>query len=112
NLTFSVDGKRLAYVARRGEQWLVVADGKDGKLYEQVAGGTLGFTHDGRSLAYAAQASKEGTAGVLVIDGEERTRYERILPRPNQTLHVGADSFSYVAVRDGAYYWVEERRIK
>jgi len=95
-----------------------VADGKEGTEHDSVAPGTIQFSPDGRSLSYlvhVGKADKDGKAseeGFLVIDGKARTKYARIAPWPNTTVYHGKDTISYVAVRDGAYYWVEEKRTK
>ena len=116
SLTFSPDGKHLAYVAQetKGGKSFVVADGIRGKPFPAIAGGTINWTSDGRTLAYIAYTAKAEQAyppGVLVIAGRERKRYSAIAPQPNRTLYFGPDLLSYVAVRDGAYYWVEEKRM-
>ena len=113
NITFSPDGLRMAYVGKRtkdGKEF-VVADGKEGKEYDRIAGGTINYGVDGQHLAYIVHDGKEGDAGCLVIDGRERTRYNKISPLPTRTLHYGLGTFTYVAVRDGAYYWIEEHRV-
>ena len=51
-IKFSPDGLRVAYVARRGERFLVVVDGKEGPEYERIRVGALSFSPDSRRLAY------------------------------------------------------------
>ncbi len=63
-----------------------------------------------RWLTLSLSARKE-IKGFLVIDGQERPLYDAITPAAQSTLYFGADSFSYLGVRDGSYYWVEEKRI-
>lgn len=113
-LRFSPDGDRLAYVAELAEKGpeCVVVDGKPGKSYDRVSGGTINFGLDGECLSYIVKVGTDdkNDAGFLVIDGEERTKYDRIAPKPSQTLQIGTDTLEYVAVRDGAYYWVTEKR--
>jgi len=51
-LTFSLDSKRLAYVAQKGAKDLVVVDGHPGPECDGVY--ALAFSPDGRRVAYAA----------------------------------------------------------
>ncbi len=117
NLVFSPDGRRLAYMAKRAQdnkytRPFVVVEAKEGKEYDRIRGGTINFGLDGRSLSYIVNVGKDGDEGFLVIDGHERTKYHKIGPTPTEILYYDLDSLAYVAVRDGAYYWVEERRVK
>lgn len=124
SLTFSADG-RLAYVARRGHKGksVVVVDGKEEKDYGDIPTsigpiqwGTLNWGADGRTLSYVARQeervdpNKASFRGHVVINGQERATYEAIAPPGNPRLHIGSGSVGYVAIKGGAYYWVEERR--
>jgi len=111
-VTLSPDGRRLAFVARRakGGKQFVVIDGTAGKAYDRIEGATLNFGLDGRAVSYVARVGERGDEGFLVIEGHEGSRFDRIAARPNKTLYIGAGSLSYVGVRGGAYYWLEERR--
>ncbi|MFL6332523.1 MAG: TolB family protein [Pyrinomonadaceae bacterium] len=79
--TFSRDGSRVAYVAilsdertARGPR-LVVLDGKEGPVFDNIWSGGLVFSDDGRHFAYTA-----GRGGKLfaVVDGAEYGPYERV----------------------------------
>ncbi len=69
-LTFSPDGKRLAFYAVDGKPCVVV-DGKAGKRYDRIdlIRGSLLFSPDGRRLAYLAE--EFGGKSFLVLDGRE-----------------------------------------
>jgi len=82
------------------------------------------FSSDSRHVIYLAASAKEQFA---VIDGEARGKYEAVsvpdsgtdaLRRSNHPIEFEApqfltgDSFGYVAKRGGAYYWIEERRVR
>lgn len=54
-LTFSADGKRLAYVAGHLGRWFTVVDGQPGAAHAQVAAGSLRFSPDGERFVYAGQ---------------------------------------------------------
>lgn len=71
---FSPDGERIAYVANEGGQvfggkegvnglsggrWLVVADGKKGKLYDEILGPV--FDPDGKTAVFVARRVDRGT---------------------------------------------------
>lgn len=43
-LEYAPDGKRAAYVARKGQDWLVVVDGKEGRPYDHFGLPTLAPT--------------------------------------------------------------------
>ena len=45
----------MAYVATRGEKYLVVLDGKESGEYDYVHTATLTFSSDGRRFAHSAK---------------------------------------------------------
>lgn len=53
SLTFSPDGRRLAFVVAEGDAFRVVVDGEPGPLYQAV--GALRFDPEGNRLAYVAR---------------------------------------------------------
>ena len=75
NLTLSLDGKHLAYVAGEiyGEE-LVVLDDKEGKKYKEIRQNDLVFSPDSQHLAYRA-TTKEGE-DVVVLDDKEGKNYD------------------------------------
>ena len=86
---FSEDGRRLAYVAVRGDKWLVVADGEEGKEYHGIGArdnwqrceyqfcinAQLHFAKYGKHLAYVA---RRGDEWFVVSDGVEGKPYDDI----------------------------------
>ncbi|MDT5271890.1 MAG: hypothetical protein QOH49_4076 [Acidobacteriota bacterium] len=77
---FSPDGRHYAYTASRevsadSQKFFVVADGKEGKLYDYVTGVT--YTPDGAHLLYIAYDRARGKS-FLVRDGEEVASYDNL----------------------------------
>ncbi len=62
---------RVAHVARRGENRLVILDGVEGKHMDRW--GALAFSPDGRRVAYAGRSGKKW---VVVVDGLEGKEYD------------------------------------
>jgi len=92
-LAFSADGKRLAYAARRGGQWRVVVDGREGAAYAGI--GELVFSDDGGRVAYAAE---RGGSWFIVADDVEGPPFDELLAH---TLRFSRDGkrLAYAAVR-------------
>ncbi|MFL6253745.1 MAG: WD40 repeat domain-containing protein, partial [Pyrinomonadaceae bacterium] len=78
---FSPDGRHYAYIASRkvvgddSEKFLVVTDGKEGKLYDYVTSVT--YTPDGAHLLYVAY-DRARRKSFLVRDGEEVAAYDNL----------------------------------
>jgi len=73
SFTVSSDSKRMAYAARVGDKWFVVADGKEEKGYDNLS--TLIFSPDSKRMAYAARV---GDKWCVVADGKEEKGYDNI----------------------------------
>jgi hypothetical protein len=76
---FSPDGRRIAYVGRRGRKYAVVVDGAEGPPFDLVGG--LAFSADSRRFAYAGAVVKRGfgkqkAVGRVVIDGAVGVEHE------------------------------------
>jgi hypothetical protein len=74
-IAMSPDGKRFAYAARKGKQWLAVIDGKEGPAFD-LMGREPFFNIDGSHVAYAAQ---KGVSQVVMLDGKEVGFYEDLV---------------------------------
>ncbi|HEX7174108.1 MAG TPA: hypothetical protein VF240_02325, partial [Pyrinomonadaceae bacterium] len=74
-LTFSRDGGRVAYVARKGGKDFVVVDGVAGARYDDIA--NLAFTPDGRHVVHTA---RRGGKSLVVVDGVEGREYDGFVP--------------------------------
>lgn len=70
-IVFSPDGSRVAYSAKsRGEGYMMVLDGKEGKIYDEVSDPV--FSPDSNHVAYIA---KDNDSKFVVLDGMEDKRY-------------------------------------
>jgi len=74
---FSLDGRRIAFVASRGGKCFVVVDGKEGPRYE-IAGdrwpvADLVISHSGRHVAYK---TRKGGKNYLVVNDKEFGPYD------------------------------------
>ena len=68
SLKISPDGKHMAFIAVRGDNWLLVTDGVLGKEYEGIGESSLVFSPEGNRIAYAAMKDNNW---LLVVDGAE-----------------------------------------
>ncbi len=78
-IKFSPDGRRFAYVTKKGEKMVVVVDGTEEKQYDSIRTDSLIFSPDNKRVAYAA---KEGNKWLVVVDGVEEKRYDEISKEP------------------------------
>jgi Tol biopolymer transport system component len=72
---FSLDGKRVAFVALEGWKHWVVIDGVETKSYEGIGAGSIRFSPDGKRVAYCA---KRGESYCVVGDSKEGRQYDGI----------------------------------
>jgi WD40-like Beta Propeller Repeat len=124
SLVFSPDSRRLAYSVTTGAGDYVVVDGAEQGPYNRIVTPPA-FSPDSRHVVYLAAFEKEQFA---VIDGVVRSKYEETyvpdsgidpLRRAEKLRFkfeapqfLTRDSFGYVAKRGGAYYWIEESRVR
>jgi hypothetical protein len=54
-------------------------------------------------------ARREGN-WYVVLDGKERNAYDSSAPGDTRAGFTPDGTYTYVAIRGGVYYWVEERR--
>lgn len=73
NVTFSQDGKHVAYKATVGQKFTVVLDEKEGKQYDRID--YITFSPNGEKIAYVATLDKKD---FVVVNNEEGTRYDEI----------------------------------
>jgi len=73
-IAFSPDSRRVAYVAQKVGKEMVIVDGAEGNLYDDI--NNLQFTRDGRHYAYTA---RRGAKYVVVVNGVESKEYDSFL---------------------------------
>ncbi|MCK4739468.1 MAG: PD40 domain-containing protein [Deltaproteobacteria bacterium] len=73
---FSPEGNTVAYVAKKGSQWLTVINGEEGEPFQAIARKTLVFSPNGERVAYGAQKNNKW---LVVLDGKSGPTYEMIL---------------------------------
>ncbi len=115
-LTYSPDGKRIAYVARRevpevvddktvmGEKCFVAANRESGKEYEKIKGKPI-FSPDSQRVAYTA---KKSASEVVVVDDKENKEYGEVdeeslvfSPDSKRLAYRAKRGDKYVVVLDG-----------
>jgi len=69
NITFSPDGKHLAYVAKIGSMYCVVLNGTEGEKYHQIS--HIRFLSHTGEVVYAARRYREWMAVVGDIEGKQ-----------------------------------------
>jgi Tol biopolymer transport system component len=99
-LSFSPDGKRVAYVAMKGEKSLVVVDGQPGAEYDGI--GTLSFSPDGKRIAYGA---KKDEKWLVVVDGHAGAQYDGI--GNGSPIFSPKGVLEYLAIKEGSLYRVK-----
>jgi hypothetical protein len=94
SVTFSDDGKHLAYAAQRGNRWFVVHDGRVGDAWDAI--GEIVLATNGR-VAYSAERRGGWSA---VIDEKPGPTFESLLAH---TLRFSADAqhLAYAASERG-----------
>jgi len=107
---FSPDSKHYAYLAYRGGELLLVADGREQVLgaHSQENFAYVGLSRDGKHLAYSTRSSVGGR-WAIVLDGREGKEYDgvalespRFSPDSRHFAYVAlADRESWVVVVDG-----------
>ena len=102
SLRFDPTGRRLAYVAQRGDSAYAVVDGAHGPGWEAIA--QLAFSADGARVGYLARS---GPAAMLVVDGRALAPEERIAAF---TLSPAGDGAAYAAMDGERWYVVEDGR--
>ncbi|MDQ3133219.1 MAG: hypothetical protein M3Q76_00230, partial [Acidobacteriota bacterium] len=103
-IVFSLDGRRVAYVAQRGAKFLVVVDAKEGPEFDNIRVGAPSFSPDGRRVAYTAE---RGDSEFAIVDGVESKLFDSIYAPPQfspdskRVAYVGERARKMFMVIDG-----------
>lgn len=107
DVVYSSDGRNHAYVAIRNEQFLIVANGKDGPVYDRVIAPQ--FSPDSKYLVYRARQNNKRFVVVADTTGKvirEHPRYERVF---ETTFTPDGGSVAYGAVDGKKIFWKVEK---
>ncbi len=100
SLVLSPDGKRLAYIDKRGGKELTVVNSAKGKEYNGIADGGIAFppvfSPDGKRFAYAAYRENKW---VVVVDGIETKAYDELIS--SHLVFDGPNQVRFLATRGG-----------
>ncbi len=99
-LRFDGAGRRLAFVAQRGDTAFAVVDGVEHPAGEAVA--QLAFSADGARVGWLARSA---SAAMLVVDGRVVATHERIVAF---AFAPGATGVAYVAMDEGRWQVVAD----
>jgi Tol biopolymer transport system component len=90
---FSPDSRRVAYMAKRNESWVVVADDEPSKEYDAVS--TVGpvFSPDSRHFAFGARRQSQW---MMVLNGKECKPYTAVSKSP-PVFSPNGEHFAYAA---------------
>lgn len=105
-ITFSPDGKRVAYPAKVGSKWVVVVDGQAGPEYDDISLSYTVFSPDSKHFVYGAT---EGDKWFVVLDGKavpesEHNTVSYFVFSPDSSR------FVYAAGKDNKQYMVVDGR--
>lgn len=76
---FTPDGRRLVYVAKKGERAVVVIDGQEGPIYDKIGQPIPIFSPDGAHIAYTAR--DYGQPESVILDGKAGPGFDNIPPQ-------------------------------
>lgn len=94
NPLFSLDSRRVAYVAERGSRKLAIIDGREGKEYD--AAGDITFSPDSQRVAYMAA---QGDERFMILDGSEQALHFDALHASGPIFSPDSQRVGYAAKR-------------
>jgi Tol biopolymer transport system component len=101
HITFSPDGRRLAYVADDGKHQFMVIDGREEKAYHALWGPV--FSPNSKKVAYAARLERKL---ITVMDGEEIDKCDRSFLTWDyypMTFSPNSERFTYIAYKNPSF---------
>jgi hypothetical protein len=96
NLSFSPDGRHVAYMGARTDRNHAVIDGVEGPPYEWIS--MLQFSRDSKHFAYFAS---DGKSWFLVLDGKPGKRYSSVFDKSLNFSSDGRRLCFYATKEDG-----------
>jgi hypothetical protein len=97
DIFFASNGKNSVYKVKKGNQWSVIWNGSEGKLYDFVSNPV--FSSDGSQIAYNAEIG--GQAYVVVNNTQEIQAYQKA---NYITFSKDGSTIAFVATRDSNDY--------
>jgi len=76
SMAVSRDGNNVAILKKKGDKYVVVVNGKEGREYEWILANSLVFTSDPARCAYIVQ---QESRMFVVLDGKEGKKYHEIV---------------------------------
>jgi hypothetical protein len=105
DIFFASNGKNTVYKIKKGDQWSVIWNGQEGKLYDFVSNPV--FSSDGSQIAYNAEIG--GQAYVVVNNNQEINAYQKanyiVFSKDGTTI-------AFVATKDDGSYVVISAEIQ
>ncbi len=101
-ITFSPDGERVVYPAKRGSNWVMVADGRAGPEYDKI--GLYSISPDSKRFVYGA---KKDDKWFVVLDGKAEpdgyldAGYFTFSPDSNHLVYAVIKGDKWFVVLDG-----------
>lgn len=92
----SPDGRHLALVARKGNEFFIVVDGKAGPEHDNISKGLPVFSPDGKRIAYVANKGKKWS---VIVDGQSGPKYDAVAAGALRFTPEGVAT--YLAIRHG-----------
>jgi len=100
DFSFSPDNSRLAYVAKEGNNFYVVVNGRGGKRYADITSHLI-FSQDNNKLSYVAH---EDGNSFVVTNSQESKKYDEITSSPRFCSN--SKKILFTAKKDGKMFVV------
>lgn len=98
DFVFSPDGQHHAFKAYKGNKWVAVVDGSEGREYDEIY--SIVFSQDGERFAYRA---KDGGQEFVVVDGMQEGPYKAAY---DPLVSSNGQHVIYTMVREGNDHYV------